>query len=173
MAVLNYITDKKDLEKTLNDILEKVINNVADKLLKDFRRHLDNTVYSPPENRYERYGSNGGFYSGWEIEKAHKYVRSLIFNPSNLIHPSKDTRNDFYETGLAHGGNSPGNKDYRSDMPWILNDITSNNNYSRSGGARYLDNTNIGYWDSYMRDIDDKVTKWLDDEFKKYGITRG
>lgn len=169
MAVLNYITDKKSLEKTLSNILEKVIDNVANKLLEDFREHLDETIYSASKGTYQRLYDKGGFYSGWTIKKEQKsaikgYIKSLGFQGGLLDAPSQ--YNDF-----AHGGYN--GRDQRGNMPWILNDITSNNDYSHSGGARYLDDTNIGYWDSYMRDIDNKIMKWLDDEFKKYGITRG
>ena len=56
-------------------------------------------------------------------------------------------------------------------MSWILNDITSNDLYSYAGGVYYLD-INDGYWNTYLAGIDDKVDKWLNDEFKKYGIVR-
>ena len=59
-------------------------------------------------------------------------------------------------------------------MVWILNSWISNNEYSYNYGANYLANdySADGYWDSYLKDIDNKIEKWLNDEFKKYGITR-
>ena len=56
-------------------------------------------------------------------------------------------------------------------MSWILNDVTFNDLYSYAGGAHYLEN-NDGYWNTYLAGIDDKIEKWLNDEFKKYGIVR-
>ena len=113
----------------------------------------------------------GGFYAGWEIKKDQSsalkgYIRRLAFDGGNLVAPS-----DY--NGWAHGGNwggSPGG-DQRGKMYWILNDIQSNNDYSYAGGAKYLEN-NDGYWNTYLANIDDKIDKWLNDEFKKYGIVR-
>lgn len=172
MANIVYVNNTSKLNKELSIIVEEVIDVVSDKLLKDFREHLDNTIYKPSEAVYKRYYKLGGFYSGWDIDKTRKFVRELTFYPDKLIHPSKDGKNDFFRTGLAHGGAFPGTEDYRQDMPWILNDITSNDEYSYAGGAHYLETTSEGYWDLYMRNIDNKVEEWLDAEFKKYGITR-
>ena len=174
MASINYVASTTQLNKELSDILEKVIDAVSETLLKDFRQHLDATIYAAPKGDYVRNRENGGFYAGWEIKEDQSsalkgYIRRLAFDGSKLVAPSESN-------GWAHGGNwggSPGG-DQRGKMYWILNDLTSNDYYSYNGGAKYLaDGRNsIGYWDSYLSDIDNKIKKWLDDEFKKYGIVR-
>ena len=172
MASFNYIADTAQLNKELSNILEVVINNVSNTLLRDFQGHLDSTIYAaPPGKQYERKRENGGFYSGWEIRENQSsaingYVRTLAFNGGKLVAPSEIN-------GWAHGGKwggSPGG-DQRGKMPWILNSIEANDIYSYAGGANYLEG-NRGYWDDYMYDIDEKIEKWLDIEFKKYGIGR-
>lgn len=174
MASINYVASTTQLNKELSDILEKVIDAVSETLLKDFRQHLDATIYAAPKGDYVRNRENGGFYAGWEIKEDQSsalkgYIRRLAFDGSKLVAPSENN-------GWAHGGHwggSPGG-DQRGKMYWILNDLTSNDYYSYNGGAKYLaDGRNsIGYWDSYLSDIDNKIKKWLDDEFKKYGIVR-
>lgn len=175
MASFNYIADTTQLNKELSNILEIVINNVSNTLLKDFQGHLDATIYAaPPGKQYERKRGNGGFYSGWEIRENQSsalsgYVRTLAFDGGKLVAPSESN-------GWAHGGNWGGSPsgDFRNDMVWILNSWISNNEYSYNYGANYLANdySADGYWDSYLKDIDKKIEKWLNDEFKKYGITR-
>ena len=174
MASINYVASTTQLNKELSDILEKVIDAVSETLLKDFRQHLDATIYAAPKGDYVRNRENGGFYAGWEIKEDQSsalkgYIRRLAFDGSKLVAPSESN-------GWAHGGDwgdSPGG-DQRGKMSWILNDLTSNDYYSYNGGAKYLaDGRNsIGYWDSYLSAIDNKIKKWLDDEFKKYGIVR-
>lgn len=171
MANFSYIANTSQLDKELNIILENVINNVSDKLLKDFQQHLDNTIYAAPVGqKYERNYKNGGFYSGWEITQNQRsaiygYIKTLMFNGGNLVAPSEN--NDW-----AHGGANGG--DQRGKMAWILNSITSNDIYSYNGGAKYLADggNSVGYWTSYLRDIDKKINQWLDMEFKRYGIGR-
>ena len=174
MASINYVASTTQLNKELSDILEKVIDAVSKTLLKDFRQHLDATIYAAPKGDYVRNRENGGFYAGWEIKEDQSsalkgYIRRLAFDGSKLVAPSDDN-------GWAHGGNWGGSPsgDFRNDMVWILNSWISNNEYSYHYGANYLANDyNIdGYWDSYLKDIDNKIEKWLNDEFKKYGITR-
>lgn len=174
MANINYVASTTQLNKELSDILEKVIDAVSETLLKDFRQHLDATIYAAPKGDYVRNRENGGFYAGWEIKKDQSsalkgYIRRLAFDGSKLVAPSGDN-------GWAHGGNWGGNPsgDQRGNMSWILNDLTNNDYYSYNGGAKYLADSgnSIGYWDSYLKDIDNKIEKWLNDEFKKYGITR-
>ena len=175
MANFNYIADTTQLNKELSNILETVINNVSNTLLQDFQGHLDATIYAaPPGEQYERNRKNGGFYSGWEIRENQSsalagYVRTLAFDGSKLVTPSDNN-------GWAHGGNWGGfpSGDFRNDMVWILNSWISNNEYSYNYGANYLANNYgaDGYWDSYLKDIDNKIEKWLNEEFKKYGITR-
>ena len=175
MASINYVASTTQLNKELSDILEIVINNVSNTLLKDFQEHLDATIYdAPPGEKYKRNRENGGFYAGWEIKKDQSsalkgYIRRLAFDGSKLVAPSDDN-------GWAHGGNWGGSPsgDFRNDMVWILNSWISNNEYSYHYGANYLANdySADGYWDSYLKDIDNKIEKWLNDEFKKYGITR-
>lgn len=174
MASINYVASTTQLNKELSDILEKVIDAVSETLLKDFRQNLDATIYAAPKGDYVRNRENGGFYAGWEIKEDQSsalkgYIRRLAFDGSKLVAPSESN-------GWAHGGDwggSPGG-DQRGKMSWILNDLTSNDYYSYNGGAKYLaDGRNsIGYWDSYLKDIDNKIEKWLNDEFRKYGITR-
>ena len=174
MASINYVTSTIQLNKELSNILERVVDAVSESLLKDFRHHLDATIYAAPKGDYVRNREDGGFYAGWEIKEDQSsalkgYIRRLAFDGSKLVAPSESN-------GWAHGGDwggSPGG-DQRGKMPWILNDLTSNDYYSYNGGAKYLaDGRNsIGYWDSYLSDIDNKIKKWLDDEFKTYGIVR-
>lgn len=174
MASINYVTSTIQLNKELSNILERVVDAVSESLLKDFRHHLDATIYAAPKGDYVRNREDGGFYAGWEIKEDQSsalkgYIRRLAFDGSKLVAPSESN-------GWAHGGDwggSPGG-DQRGKMYWILNDLTSNDYYSYNGGAKYLaDGRNsIGYWDSYLSDIDNKIKKWLDDEFKKYGIVR-
>ena len=174
MASINYVASTTQLNNELSDILEKVIDAVSETLLKDFRQHLDATIYAAPKGDYVRNRENGGFYAGWEIKKDQSsalkgYIRRLAFDGSKLVAPSESN-------GWAHGGDwggSPGG-DQRGKMAWILNDLTRNDYYSYNGGAKYLadDRNSIGYWSSYLSDIDNKIKKWLDDEFKKYGIAR-
>ena len=175
MASFNYIADTTQLNRELSNILEIVINNVSNTLLKDFQEHLDATIYdAPPGEKYKRNREDGGFYSGWEIRENQSsalkgYIRTLAFDGEKLVAPSESN-------GWAHGGNWGGalGGDQRGRMYWILNDITSNDYYSYNRGAKYLADgvSSIGYWDSYLKDIDNKIEKWLNDEFKKYGITR-
>ena len=174
MASINYVTSTIQLNKELSNILERVVDAVSESLLKDFRHHLDATIYAAPKGDYVRNREDGGFYAGWEIKEDQSsalkgYIRRLAFDGSKLVAPSESN-------GWAHGGDwggSPGG-DQRGKMYWILNDLTSNDYYSYNGGAKYLaDGRNsIGYWDSYLSDIDNKIKKWLDDEFKTYGIVR-
>ena len=174
MANINYVASTTQLNKELSDILEKVIDAVSETLLKDFRQHLAATIYAAPKGDYVRNRENGGFYAGWEIKEDQSsalkgYIRRLAFDGSKLVAPSDDN-------GWAHGGDwggSPGG-DQRGKMSWILNDLTNNDYYSYNGGAKYLADggNSIGYWDSYLKDIDNKIETWLNDESKKYGITR-
>ena len=174
MANINYVASTTQLNKELSDILEKVIDAVSETLLKDFRQHLDATIYAAPKGDYVRNRENGGFYAGWEIKEDQSsalkgYIRRLAFDGGKLVAPSDDN-------GWAHGGKwggSPGG-DQRGKMPWILNYSNINEQYSYAGGAYYIRGGGQyeGYWDDYMYDIDEKIEKWLNDEFKKYGITR-
>lgn len=176
------ITDIQKLNKELSGILERVIDSVSNKLLEDFRRHLDDTIYASfsrdesedeygaKQQYYARNYNKGGFYAGWEIKKDQSsalkgYIRRLAFDGGKLVAPS-------YSNDLAHGG--LGGRDVRGSMPWILNDIMSNDIYSYGGGAKYLADggSSVGYWSSYLKDIDNKIEKWLGDEFRKYGISR-
>lgn len=174
MASINYFADAAQLEKQISNILEDVIDAVAKNLLRDFRQHLDETIYSPRptlpyevKNPYKRLRENGGFYSGWDIAKTRKLIRKLCFDENKLAAPS-------YDNGLAHGGRNE-DGDIRSYIAEVLNSLEMNADESYWDGAYYLSEYggSIGYWDSYLIDIDDKVEKWLDDEFKKYGATRG
>lgn len=167
MATLNYITNGSQLKLTIDNILDNVLNKVSEILLNDFREHLDHTVYKPARSEYHRYYKRGGFYSGWQIENSHKYIRKLMFDGNKLIAPSQDGKNG----GMAHGGRN--GEDIRDMIAGVLNDIDWNDYFSCAGGAKYLTTRDQGYWDVYMRDIDKKIEKWLDDEFKKYGISRG
>lgn len=174
MANINYVASTTQLNKELSDILEKVIDAVSETLLKDFRQHLDATIYAAPKGDYVRNRENGGFYAGWEIKEDQSsalkgYIRRLAFDGGKLVAPSESN-------GWAHGGKwggSPGG-DQRGKMPWILNYSNINEQYSYAGGAYYIRGGGQyeGYWDDYMYDIDEKIEKWLNDEFKKYGITR-
>ena len=174
MASINYVASTTQLNKELSDILEKVIDAVSETLLKDFRQHLDATIYAAPKGDYVRNREDGGFYAGWEIKEDQSsvlkgYIRRLAFDGSELVAPSGSN-------GWAHGGNwggSPGG-DQRGKMPWILNYADINEQYSYAGGAYYIRGGGQydGYWDDYMYDIDEKIEKWLNDEFKKYGRIR-
>ena len=175
MASINYVANTTQLNKELSKILETVVDNVSNTLLKDFQKHLDSTIYAAsPGEKYKRNKADGGFYAGWEIKEDQSsalkgYIRRLAFDGSKLVAPSESN-------GWAHGGNWGGSPsgDFRNDMVWILNSWISNNEYSYHYGANYLANdySADGYWDSYLKDIDNKIEKWLNDEFKKYGITR-
>ena len=174
MASINYVTSTIQLNKELSNILERVVDAVSESLLKDFRHHLDATIYAAPKGDYVRNREDGGFYAGWEIKKDQSsalkgYIRRLAFDGGNLVAPSESN-------GWAHGGKwggSPGG-DQRGKMPWILNYSDINEQYSYAGGAYYIRGGGQydGYWDDYMYDIDEKIEKWLNDEFKKYGIAR-
>ena len=151
-----------------DEVMRQVIESVSDKLLKDFRDHLDKTVYGAPTGEYVRYKDNGGFLSGWKIsedisKKAQEYVRSLVFDGSLLIAPQDDMIN----SQMSHGGRD--GSDIRELMAMVLNNIADNDYYSYNGGANYLEG-NKGYWDSYISDLNDKVIGWFDGELKKYGI---
>ena len=85
MASINYVASTTQLNKELSDILEKVIDTVSDTLLKDFRLHLDATIYAAPKGNYVRNRDDWGFYSGWEIKKDQSsalkgYIRRLAFD---------------------------------------------------------------------------------------------
>ena len=174
MANINYVASTTQLNKELSDILETVIDAVYETLLKDFRQHLEETIYAAQKGDYVRNRENGGFYAGWEIKEDQSsalkgYIRRLAFDGGKLVAPSESN-------GWAHGGKwggSPGG-DQRGKMPWILNYSNINEQYSYAGGAYYIRGGGQydGYWDDYMYDIDEKIEKWLNDEFKKYGITR-
>lgn len=159
-----------EMEKYFNKIIKEIISSVSEKLLKDFRLHLDNTIYAaPPGTEYIRLRNNGGFYSGWAIQEEQRkdigdYVKSLVFKGNNLASPT-------YENKLAHGGTTGG--DQRGKMAWILNDLAANYDYAYNEGANYLTKSSgnsIGYWDSYLQDIDKKIISWFNTELKKYGI---
>ena len=149
------------------NILDEIVDIVSIKLLDDFREHLEDTVYAPKEGNYTRYYKNGGFYSGWYVKKIKECVREMAFDGSRLVAPS----DDYLNSQMAHGGSSGG--DQRGKMAWILNDMVANYDYSYNGGAYYLRNQNEGYWDSYIKELESKLDRWFDIEFKKYGITRG
>lgn len=162
----NYICNSSELNKTLSSILEEVINSVSEKMLEDFRGHLDATIYSAPTGSYERYYDRGGFYSGWDIDKSDKYIRQLFFDGNKLISPQNDARN----SQMSHGGRE--GEDIRDMIAAVLNDARYNDWYSYNGGAKYLTEVGNGYWDTYLATIDEKIEKWLNKEFSKYGISR-
>ena len=102
MASINYVASTTQLSKELSDILEKVINAVSETLLKEFRQHVDATIYAAAKGDYVRNRENGGFYAGWEIKKDQSsalkgYIRRLAFDGSKLVAPSESN-------GWAHGG---------------------------------------------------------------------
>lgn len=171
MSSINYIANSNQLNKELETILMNVVDAVCNTLLKDFQQHLNATIYAAPTGiDYKRNKENGGFYSGWKIKEQQKsaisgYIKGLVFDGGLLKAPS-------YNNGLAHGGVD--GRDIRGYMAEILNDITSNDIYSYAGGAKYLSDgsNNVGYWTSYLSEIDKKIESWLDLEFKKYGIVR-
>ena len=161
------------MKDCFNQIMEEVIEAVPQKLLKDFLKHLDETIYAAKPGEYTRYYKNGGFYSGWKIDdKKNKqigdYVRSLVFDGKRLVAP----QNDMINSQRAHGGND--GKDIRNLMAVILNNAYDNLMYSYNGGALYLSELDSpGYWDSYVSNLDLKIQKWFSEELKKYGIQRG
>ena len=170
---MQEFNNKNEIEKYFNQVMKNVIEAVSDKLLRDFLKHLDNTIYAAPKGtEYVRLRANGGFYSGWGIKSEQKqaigdYVRSLVFKGSNLAAPTS-------ENGLAHGGANGG--DQRGKMAWILNDLAANYDYAYNEGANYLTQSSgnsIGYWTSYLQDWEKKCDKWFSEELKKYGIQRG
>lgn len=161
-----------EMESYFNKVVEEVIEAVSQNLLDDFLKHLDNTIYKATPGEYTRYYKDGGFYSGWTIsDEANKkigdYVRSLIFDGSRLIAP----QNDMINSQMSHGGDT--GADFRNVMMQILNDPDLNFSYSYNGGAKYFENSNEGYWDSYTKDLDRKVNNWFNKELNKYGIKRG
>lgn len=164
--------NSKEMESCFNQIMEEVIEAVSQKLLKDFLKHLDETIYAAQPGEYTRYYKNGGFYSGWKIDdkkskQIGNYVRSLVFDGKLLVAP----QNDMINSQMSHGGDT--GADFRNVMMQILNDPDLNFSYSYNGGAKYFENNSQGYWDSYMNDLDVKINKWFSDELKKYGIQRG
>lgn len=169
MAYLNYTASTTQLNKDLGIILEMVMDNVSDMLLKDFLQHLDATVYSKPpaKSTYHRYKEDGGFYSGWLIDKFDKYTRTLMFDGNRL----KSPQDDMVNSQITHSGNHD-TGDIRDIIAHVLNDADWNKDMSINGGAYYLRNSDDGYWDTYIDNIDKKIEKWLDKEFKKYGISR-
>lgn len=170
MATIDYISNANQLNKELQIILDNVINIVANNLLNDFQEHLEKTIYAAPSGEYyKRYHKKGGFYSGWGIDATKQYIRTLYFDGSKLVSPGQDTLNG----QSAHKGNAS-TSDVRDMMAGILNDYYLNSFYSENGGATYFKTeSGKGYWTSYLESIDEKINKWLDDEFKKYGIVRG
>lgn len=158
-----------ELMTYLDGVMSKVIESVSDKLLKDFLHHLDETIYSPKPGKYHRYYKNGGFYAGWYIQddvkkKCREYVKSLVFDGDRLIAPEEDMHN----SQMTHGGRD-GN-DIRDIIAMVLNNPMYNDYYAYNGGAKYLEDSNQGYWDSYISDIEKKCEKWFDNELKKYNI---
>ncbi len=171
-------TTENELKQYLYKIESKAIDAVSKKLLEDFQEHLDETIYNPKhQGIYHRYREKQGFYSGWEIVAGAKsamndYVKTLVFNSNNLLLP----QDDFINENKAHGGSN--RSDIRAMMAKVLNDYGMNKTYSEVSGAHYLDNADcapgrIGYWDSYLQNLDAKILKWFDDELGSYGIKRG
>lgn len=161
--------NETEIQRYFNKVVKSVIEAVSEKLLYDFLVHLDKTIYAAPKGEYARYYKEGGFYSGWKIKdevnkKLGDYVKALVFDGNLLIAP----QNDMINSQMSHGGND--GKDIRDIMAMVLNNIADNDYYSYHGGARYLEHTNVGYWDSYLRDIDKKIIKWFNEELKKYDI---
>ncbi len=163
---------ENELKQYLYKVESKVIDAVSKKLLEDFQKHLMKTVYGAPPGKYQRYGENHGFYSGWEIVTGVKsaindYVKVLMFNGNKLISPQNDMRN----SQMSHGGRE--GEDIRNMMAEVLNNINYNDYFSYNGGAKYLVDGGVGYWTSYLENVEDKIDKWFNDEFLKYGIKRG
>ena len=162
-----------EIEKYFNQVIKKVVEAVSRKLLDDFLKHIDETIYAAKPGEYERYYKDGGFYSGWKIsdeqdKQIGDYVKALVFDGSRLIAPQNDMRN----SQMSHGGHDGG--DVRNLMAMILNNAYDNLMYSYNGGALYLaELSSQGYWDSYVIDLDKKIVKWFDKELGKYGIKRG
>ena len=167
--ILNYEFDNDgQIEIAMNKILEDVLDKSAQRLLEEFQEHLMSTVYNGKYGNYsyKRYFKNGGFYGGWFIDNTKKLIRSLMFDGDLLVSPSEDVTNH----GYAHG--NPNGVDRRDDMPSILNDFTKNISESDFGGARYLSQAGeMGYWDSFMIDIDKRVERIVTEEFAKYHIS--
>lgn len=176
----NVATNENELERMfagqVTQMLDEITDNIMNKLLQDFQKHLDKTVYSPrpdtgANNPYKRLKKNGGFYSGWIIKENQKsalkgIVKSMVFDGSLLTPPS-------YNNGLAHGGAT--GRDQRGKMTWILNDFLANDYYSYFEGAYYLrkeSGNSVGYWDSYLPGLEKKMNGWINAELKKYGINR-
>ena len=161
--------NEQELKTYFDSIMQQVIEAVSSDLLKDFLGHLDNTIYAAPKGEYDRYYKQGGFYSGWKISEdvskaTQQYVRSLIFDGSQLVAPQDDMKN----SQMSHGGDT--GADFRNVMMQILNDPDLNFSYSYNGGAKYFESTNQGYWDTYIIDIKDKCEKWFNKYLKQYGI---
>ena len=172
MATKLFISSK-EMEDCFNKIMKEVVEAVSQDLLKDFLKHLDETIYAAPKGEtYQRLRENGGFYSGWSIQDEQKteigkYVKSLVFKGNKLAVP---TPNNY----LAHGGVTGG--DQRGKMAWILNDLAANYDYAYNEGAKYLtknSGNSIGYWTSYLKKWEKNVDKLFDKHLKKYGIQRG
>lgn len=164
--------NEKELKQYLYKIEAEVIDAVSKKLLEDFQKHLRATIYGAAPGEYQRYEDKGGFFSGWEIITGVKsaindYAKTLIFNGNRLIAPQNDMRN----SQMSHGGRN--GEDIRNMMAEILNNATYNDWYAYNGGAKYLSGGGVGYWTSYLEGVEDKIDKWFDDEFLKYGIKRG
>ena len=159
MAYLNYTASTTQLNKDLGIILEMVMDNVSDMLLKDFLQHLDATVYSKPpaKSTYHRYKEDGGFYSGWLIDKFDKYTRTLIFDGNRL----KSPQDDMVNSQITHSGNHD-TGDIRGVIAHVLNDADWNKDMSINGGAYYLRNSDDGYWDTYIDNIDKKIVRYAD-----------
>lgn len=166
--------NEQELKTYFDSIMQQVIEAVSSDLLKDFQEHIKNTIYAAKPGEYERYGGTnglgeGGFGSGWKISEdvskaTQQYVRSLIFDGSQLVSPQDDMKN----SQMSHGGDT--GADFRNVMMQILNDPDLNFSYSYNGGAKYFESTNQGYWDSYIIDIKDKCEKWFNKYLKQYGI---
>ncbi len=167
--ILNYEFDNDgQIETMMNKILEDVLDKSAQRLLEEFQKHLMSTVYNSKYRNYsyKRYLQNGGFYSGWFIDSTKKFIRSLMFDGNLLVSPSEDATNH----GYTHG--NPNGVDRRHDMPSILNDFAKNIDKSDFSGAKYLSQTGgIGYWDSFMADIEERVERIVTEEFAKYHIS--
>ena len=167
--------NENELKNYFNKVIKEAVEAVSEKLLKDFLKHLDETVYGVKPGEYTRYYKDGGFYSGWKISEENNkqigdYVKALIFDGSRLIAP----QNDMINSQRSHGDGEFG-LDLRNIMMDILNDYNKNRSkeYSYNKGALYLQHNTQGYWDTYVVDLDKKIIKWFDDELKQYGIQRG
>lgn len=165
--------NENELKNYFNKVIKEAVEAVSEKLLKDFLKHLDDTIYAVNPGEYERYYNNGGFYAGWKIDdtqnkKIGDYVKALVFDGSRLVAPQNDMKN----SQMSHGGSD--GTDVRNLMAMILNSAYDNLMYSYNGGALYLKELNSpGYWDTYVIDLDKKIIKWFDEELKQYGIQRG